>query len=78
VSHGPASHQRRGDHKPDRRTWLDRQLACERKGAWILEATSSVWGDANALEACGFDRPFHDADPLRLADDLRNSSSSFG
>jgi hypothetical protein len=37
-----------------------------------------VWCDVNAVEACGFDGPFHDADPLRLADDLRNFSLSFG
>src|SRR5258708_9472443 len=43
-----------------------------------------LWGDlkhascgAPKGSACGFDGPFNDADPLRLADDLRNFSLSF-
>jgi hypothetical protein len=46
-------------------------------GAVGADPTRLVWCDLNAVEACGFDSPFHDADPLRLADDLRNFSLSF-
>jgi hypothetical protein len=46
-------------------------------GAVGADPARLVWCDVNAVETCGFDSPFHDADPLHLADDLRNFSLSF-